>query len=56
MRMLIAGATGYVGRHVVTDALARGHEVIAHIRPDSQRGDAEAERFAAQGARVVRTP
>jgi uncharacterized protein YbjT (DUF2867 family) len=56
MRMLIAGATGYVGRNVVAEALQRGHEVVAHIRPGSATGDRAAAQFAALGARVVRTP
>jgi uncharacterized protein YbjT (DUF2867 family) len=53
--MLIAGATGYVGRNVVAEARRRGHEVIAHIRPDSAAGDRLEAQFAALGVRVVRT-
>jgi putative NADH-flavin reductase len=38
MRVLIAGATGTVGQHVVTQALERGHEVTAIARrPESLR-------------------
>ncbi len=55
MRLLIAGATGYVGQNVVAEALRAGHEVIAHVRPGSASGDAAAG-FSAAGARVVRTP
>lgn len=55
MRMLISGATGYVGRHVVTEARRRGHEVIAHIRPNSSSGDVRAAAFEALGAIVART-
>jgi uncharacterized protein YbjT (DUF2867 family) len=53
---LIAGATGYVGRNVVAEALRAGHEVIAHVRPESGSGDDAADSFSAAGARVVRTP
>jgi uncharacterized protein YbjT (DUF2867 family) len=56
MRMLIAGATGYVGRHVVGTACRAGHEVIAHVRPESSTGDRAAADLVAGGARVVRTP
>lgn len=56
MRLLIAGATGYVGRNVVAEALRAGHEVIAHVRPGSSAGDDAAVSFSAAGARVVRTP
>lgn len=38
MRVLIAGATGTVGQHVVAQALDRGHEVTAIARrPESLR-------------------
>lgn len=56
MRMLLAGATGYVGRHVAAAASRAGHEVIAHVRPDSPTGDRAAAALVAHGARVVRTP
>lgn len=56
MRMMIAGATGYVGRHVVEHAHRAGHEVIAHVRPGSATGDRAAAELVAAGARVVRMP
>ncbi|MES3034997.1 MAG: NAD-dependent epimerase/dehydratase family protein [Gemmatimonadota bacterium] len=56
MRMLIAGATGYVGRNVTVEAARAGHDVIAHVRPDSTSGDRTAAEIVATGARVVRTP
>jgi uncharacterized protein YbjT (DUF2867 family) len=56
MRILVAGATGYVGRHVVRHAHRAGHDVIAHVRPDSSSGDRAAAELVADGARVVRTP
>lgn len=36
MKVLILGATGSIGRHLVPQALARGHEVTALVR-DSRR-------------------
>ncbi|MEM8925235.1 MAG: NAD(P)-dependent oxidoreductase [Actinomycetota bacterium] len=33
MKLLITGATGFVGRHVVAAALQRGHKVRAVVRP-----------------------
>ena len=53
--MLIVGATGYVGRHVVTEARRAGHDVIAHVRPGSATGDRAAASLVAAGARVIRT-
>ncbi|MDH3301049.1 MAG: NAD(P)-dependent oxidoreductase [Acidimicrobiia bacterium] len=37
MRLYITGATGFVGRAVVAEALRRGHEVVAVVRPASAR-------------------
>lgn len=36
MRLAIVGASGGCGGHLVTAALARGHEVVAVVRPSSQ--------------------
>lgn len=33
--IFITGATGFVGRHVVAEAVARGHHVVALVRPAS---------------------
>lgn len=38
MKILVTGATGFVGRHVVTSLLAHGHEVVALAR-DAQKAD-----------------
>src|SRR5262245_43816406 len=35
MRLLVTGATGFLGRHVVGEALRRGHDVRALVRPSS---------------------
>lgn len=35
MRVLLTGATGFIGSHVARLALAQGHEVIALVRPSS---------------------
>ncbi len=38
MNVLIAGGTGFVGRHLATELLARGHDVaIMSRRPDTRR-------------------
>ena len=55
MIFLVIGATGYVGRNVVTHAVAAGHDVIAHVRPESASGDRAAAQLVAAGARVIRT-
>ena len=34
MKILVTGASGLVGYHVIQNALRRGHEVIAHTRGD----------------------
>ena len=34
-RVLVAGASGYIGRHVVMELLRREHEVVALLRPDT---------------------
>ncbi len=36
MRCLVFGATGYTGRHVVSQLVQRGHTVFAHTRSPSQ--------------------
>lgn len=35
MRVLVSGATGFVGRFIVEHLLAHGHEVVAGVRPDA---------------------
>ena len=52
----VAGATGYVGRHVAAALPARGLGPVAHVRPDSRRLDAWRARFAAVGVTVDATP
>ena len=39
MRVLITGATGFLGRYVVAEAVRRGHEVTALVRPSRQLDD-----------------
>ena len=48
MRVAIFGATGSVGRHLVEQALAHGHEVTAFVREPGRLGEVGAE------VRVVR--
>lgn len=52
----VAGATGYTGREVVKQLVARGARAVAHVRPDSSSLAAWRERFAALGAEVDTTP
>jgi uncharacterized protein YbjT (DUF2867 family) len=56
VRILIAGASGYVGQHVARLACDHKHDVIAHVRPDSRSGDTAAKSLRNSGCRIVRTP
>jgi nucleoside-diphosphate-sugar epimerase len=51
-RAFVAGATGYTGRAVVAELLARGTVTTAHVRPDSPRLGAWHDHFTALGAAV----
>lgn len=55
MRMLIAGATGYVGRHAVAVAAQEGDEVIAHCATGVCPGERALAELAAMSASVGRT-
>jgi nucleoside-diphosphate-sugar epimerase len=37
MRILLTGATGFIGSHVARDLLRRGHELHVTVRPGSER-------------------
>jgi uncharacterized protein YbjT (DUF2867 family) len=50
--VFIAGATGYTGREVVRECVARGLETVAHVRPDSSRLEHWRAHFEGLGARV----
>ncbi|MEZ4366345.1 MAG: NAD(P)H-binding protein [Kofleriaceae bacterium] len=52
----VAGATGFVGRELVSALVARGVATIAHVRPDSGSLERWQARFAAAGATVDTTP
>src|SRR3989440_5777496 len=45
MKVVLTGATGFIGSHVLADLYKHGHEVIALVRDDLQ-----AETVAARGA------
>lgn len=47
MRVLITGASGFLGSHLAADLIARGHEVVVLLRPGS-----EGRRLAAFADRV----
>ena len=48
MKVVLTGATGFIGSHVLTDLHKHGHEVTALVRDDAQ-----AEIVAARGATPV---
>ena len=54
--MFVAGATGYTGREVVRECVARGLRTVAHVRPDSSRLSDWRARFEDLGAEVDTTP
>lgn len=55
-RAFVAGATGYTGRAVVEALRARSIATVAHVRPDSARGEELRRRFEGQGATVDQSP
>ena len=52
----VAGATGYTGRAVVEQLVARHVRAVAHVRPDSPSRAQWTERWQQQGAEVDATP
>lgn len=54
--LLVFGATGYTGRHLVEDACRRGLRTVAHIRPDSPRAQTTGERLRDAGAELACVP
>ncbi|MFC2630858.1 MAG: NAD-dependent epimerase/dehydratase family protein, partial [Porphyromonas sp.] len=47
-RILITGASGFIGSHLISEALALGYEVWAAVRKDSDR-----KRLTAQGVHLL---
>lgn len=54
--LLVFGATGYTGRHVVRDARSRGLRTVAHLRPGSPRSQSVGRQLEAQGAELAEVP
>ena len=52
----VAGATGYTGRAVIEQLVARHVRAVAHVRPDSPARAQWTERWERQGAEVDATP
>ena len=63
-RIVVAGATGYLGRHLVAELAGRGHEVIAIVSPgqrvplasshhEAQVTDARSLEGVCEGARAI---
>jgi uncharacterized protein YbjT (DUF2867 family) len=50
--VFVAGATGYTGRSVVRESVARGLDTVAHVRPDSS----SLERWRQSFEKVDTTP
>ncbi len=50
MRLLVTGANGFIGARVAAELAAKGHEVLAQVRPGSRGG--RLERLV-PGARIV---
>ena len=48
MDVVLTGATGFIGSHVLADLYKHGHEVTALVRDDAQ-----AEAVAARGATPI---
>ncbi len=55
-RVVVFGASGYTGRHVVEEARSRGLRVVAHLRPGSRTGVSLEPRWRALGVEVAVAP
>jgi uncharacterized protein YbjT (DUF2867 family) len=53
---LVVGASGFVGRQLVAQLVARGRRTVAHVRPDSAQLGRWRAHFAEVGAAVDTTP
>ena len=52
MKLLVFGATGTIGRQVVDQALAEGHEITAFTRNSSRLEDLDPRLQVVQGLRL----
>lgn len=55
-RLLVFGASGYTGRALVVAAREAGHDVVAHLRPDSPSGETMRPQWERAGVRVETCP
>ncbi|MCC7409569.1 MAG: NAD(P)-dependent oxidoreductase, partial [Phycisphaeraceae bacterium] len=54
MNILVTGASGFLGRHVVAELVARGHTVAGMVRPASEPGTIEGVRWVKADLRAER--
>ena len=56
MRVLLAGATGYIGQAVLQELIAEGHDVVALVRPGRRLSIGSAEAVTVAEAAITADP